>query len=435
MPTHYKLDKAHQPNFDEWYDENYYDDAQRALNTLYKTRDKILDLYYDRPFEDGWSRQTEELYGELCVKFEDALEAFKEHAAQYKQDHQNEPELLKSFEAFYKDVIEEDCVTYKVIALRHQMFPKFKLKRKRIIAQLNDQILKRVKDSKTKDYSTNLLAKAIQKYDSIGLGDLNGITKDKSALSKEATELANAANADTIGGEAPFTSEEAKQVFKIYVFYRKAALYIFDGLSSPLEDNTYPKEKETEFIRYCNCDRLTIQMLKQFNIDYNDDDYIHSLYDRWYGIYRDRWNHNLYESLSHFDPFTDDYDSSKYFKDDFKKMSMIPSDANKCNIWCNGADVFAGTRFLPGDIIEICPCRKITAVSVRDKEITDLVFEIIPGRVYAIPFGYAQYYGISENPEFGNCDYVYDPNTCAIIVKAHKRIEPNEKLIFIGRQN
>lgn len=130
--------------------------------------------------------------------------------------------------------------------------------------------------------------------------------------------------------------------------------------------------------------------------------------------------------------FWDPFDEKKEMLDktNIKGVTMNDAAENQCKIKMQGKNVVANEPFYTGDIVEIAPC-KIMDDTYTIEFIKDLVFEI-PGNKYAIPFGYVQFYEINGEDKKANCDYLYDPNMEAIIIKATKTIKPGDKLVLFS---
>ena len=125
------------------------------------------------------------------------------------------------------------------------------------------------------------------------------------------------------------------------------------------------------------------------------------------------------------------YDQEPKDKKNIKHIDMIGRNQNKCQIYSDGNSVYANAKFYPEDIIEICPTKQIDKSSLYSRDMRDIVFEVIPNTQYVIPFGYCQYYDIlCNNFDEANCDYLWDPITKTIIIKAIKKILKDEKLIL-----
>ena len=125
------------------------------------------------------------------------------------------------------------------------------------------------------------------------------------------------------------------------------------------------------------------------------------------------------------------YDQEQRDKKNIKKIDMIPTNKNICNIYSDGYSVYANINYYPNDIIEICPTREIDRSSLYSRDMRNIVFEVIPNEQYVIPFGYCQYYDIINNDNLiPNCDYLWDPIAKTIVIKALTKILKNEKLVL-----
>ena len=127
----------------------------------------------------------------------------------------------------------------------------------------------------------------------------------------------------------------------------------------------------------------------------------------------------------------DEIDIRQLDKSQIKRIDMISADANKCKVCCDGHSVYANTNFYPGDIIEICPTRKVNITSLYSDDMRKIVFEVIPKELYVIPFGYCQYYDIvsKQNP-IPNCDYLWNKDNNTIVIQATKKISKYELLVL-----
>lgn len=125
------------------------------------------------------------------------------------------------------------------------------------------------------------------------------------------------------------------------------------------------------------------------------------------------------------------YDEQPRDKSNIKKVNMVSTTANQCKVFCDGNSVYSNSLFYPGDIVEICPTKQIDKSSLYSRDMRDIVFEVIPNEMFVIPFGYSQYYDIisRKTPE-PNCDYLWDPETKVIVIKALQKIPRKTKLIL-----
>ena len=118
-------------------------------------------------------------------------------------------------------------------------------------------------------------------------------------------------------------------------------------------------------------------------------------------------------------------------KEDVRSIKLVPTDAKQCRVRCDGETVYADARFYPGDIVEICPCREISKQSLYTRDVRDMVFEIQKDERYVIPMGYCQYYAILDSfHREPNCDWKWDAQKKAIVIRAVKKIQKGEELVL-----
>lgn len=118
-------------------------------------------------------------------------------------------------------------------------------------------------------------------------------------------------------------------------------------------------------------------------------------------------------------------------KKNISQVNMRPTNANQCHVYYDGNSVYSNAKFYTGDIIEICPSRRIEKNSLYTKDVRDMVFEIEPNTLFVIPMGYCQYYNIidKQHPE-ANCDYEWDDGKHSIVIRALCTIPKNSRLIL-----
>ena len=133
----------------------------------------------------------------------------------------------------------------------------------------------------------------------------------------------------------------------------------------------------------------------------------------------------LDDSLEYYHSHKDRYNKSK-----INKITMIPTNANQCRVQCDGTYVYANTTFYPGDIIEICPTKKIDKSSLYSRDMRDSVFEVVPNKEWVLPFGYCRYYLHDVSNDDANCTYIWDPIKSVIVIRATKRIPKYSKLFL-----
>ena len=119
-------------------------------------------------------------------------------------------------------------------------------------------------------------------------------------------------------------------------------------------------------------------------------------------------------------------------KRDLHKCDMVPTDCLQCNVRFRGKSVYTKCSFRIGDIIEVCPVRKVTKNALYSREVRDMTLEVIPNEEYVIPLGYCQYYDVIDksHPE-PNCSYEWNPRTKCIIIRAIQDI-PKDTVLVLG---
>lgn len=138
------------------------------------------------------------------------------------------------------------------------------------------------------------------------------------------------------------------------------------------------------------------------------------------GIYESWFDDNLEYYQSH---------KERYNKSKINKINMVPTNANQCRVICDGKNVYANATFYPGDIIEICPTKKIDKSALYSKDMRDSVFEVVPNEEWVLPYGYCRFY-LSDHLGDGNCNYIWDPVNRVIVIKAINKIPKYSKLLL-----
>lgn len=125
-----------------------------------------------------------------------------------------------------------------------------------------------------------------------------------------------------------------------------------------------------------------------------------------------------------------DMDMIGYKELPFTGILPLGEDENICKISLKDDDVYARTLFNSGDIIEICPCKKVSKESLYSREMRELAFRTYNKgeEEYVVPLGYIQYYSLGDLN--ANCDFIYDESKNKVLVKSIKPIRPGEKLIL-----
>ena len=113
-----------------------------------------------------------------------------------------------------------------------------------------------------------------------------------------------------------------------------------------------------------------------------------------------------------------------------KKVHMIPKNVNVCKIYSDSKHVYAAVNFYEGDIVEMCPSQLVTKSALYDNNVRKMVFEVDKDNTYVIPFGYCQYYDLSDEYKTPNVDYIWDPNINTIVIKALRKIKAGDILVL-----
>ena len=138
------------------------------------------------------------------------------------------------------------------------------------------------------------------------------------------------------------------------------------------------------------------------------------------GLYESRFDDSLEYYRNH---------KERYNKSKINKINMVPTNANQCRVTCDGKNVYANATFYPGDIIEICPTKKIDKSALYSKDMRESVFEVVPNEEWVLPYGYCKFY-LSDHLGDGNCNYIWDPANRVIVIKAINKIPKYSKLLL-----
>lgn len=117
-----------------------------------------------------------------------------------------------------------------------------------------------------------------------------------------------------------------------------------------------------------------------------------------------------------------------------RKVSPLFNSHN--NIVYKAGGMYSGKNFAMGNTIEEAPIRLLHAGDMYSRAVRDFSFVIdAENGLYAIPFGYATYYRISDNPEDANASYDFgisnsDRTRNVIIIKATKPIKRNTEIVL-----
>lgn len=121
----------------------------------------------------------------------------------------------------------------------------------------------------------------------------------------------------------------------------------------------------------------------------------------------------------------DTYDKSK-----IRGAEMVSTNALQCNVRFQNRHIWSNCRFRTGDIIEVCPGRKITGDALYSREVRNIAIRVSDDE-YVIPLGYCQFYDIVDknNPE-ANCKEEWNPRTKCVIIRAITDIPKNTILVL-----
>lgn len=407
------------------------DVCQRKFNALLQAYDKLLEegsLEYIQAIDDI-NTPDGRVFSDRLAEIRTVLKDFREYKNEYVRLHQAGNRRSKFIE-FYTETLYADIIMYDTLVFRRKYYHYFRRNRKEIVRKINS-ILKLVPE-RNKRYKSLGLEYFINNYDDYGTQVLRDVYNKKSDAPLSMKQITQDATAKLnsgiqLGKRIIYTPDDINAVFGLYIQLRKIAGGIFDVLSAPDDKSgRYSNEKDKLFKGYCDA-MLKPAEWKVVVMDYGNEDTIKQCYDDWYMLQND--NRALNEGLMR-DPFADDVDWERRNKEVFKGLKPMLSDRNTGRVRTDGKHVYANEDFLKGDIVEIAPCRNIDPSALYAKGIRDIAFEIVPGKEYAVPFGSVQFYDLSSVEKPSNCDYVYDPNTGCIIIRAERRIRKNEKLVL-----
>lgn len=118
-------------------------------------------------------------------------------------------------------------------------------------------------------------------------------------------------------------------------------------------------------------------------------------------------------------------------KEPVKPVNVYPHISNAKNkVMFKNGRMYAGISFTKGDVIEEAPVRVIYAGDLYSRSIRDLTFEIDAEQgLYALPFGYASYYTVSEND--ANASYIFvsgSEGTGNVVIRALTSIRKGEEI-------
>lgn len=400
-------------------------------NTLLKVaqiHEQILDLYEYTLYEDTWNETTENQFENLLSEYNKNLDQLKSELPSVEWHSEK---LKSEFMKKFNEVLIEDANSWNRVYARHTNYLRYRTNRKTIILQICD-VLGGLKSNKDVNYLgifkyfNDKLAN-IKLYDNTNITDRKFNLNDdwlKKHLNKIMDDLKDSAvfNSGAIDGRDIF------KVFHVYVKCRRLAYAIFNLMTSNSKYNGYDKW-HNRFIDYCDATLADKQL--EFLINAVDAENQFEEVDDYQNIMdEESWEaKGIYESW--FDDSLEYYQSHKerYNKSKINKINMVPTNANQCRVTCDGKNVYANATFYPGDIIEICPTKKIDKSALYSKDMRESVFEVVPNEEWVLPYGYCKFY-LSDNLGDGNCNYIWDPANRVIVIKAINKIPKYSKLLL-----
>lgn len=397
----------------------------RDIKQLVSIHNDILDLYNNTLYEDSWDDSVIQNFESLLADYNTTLEDLRTLVDQYEwEDEQKKRKFFK----IYHEVIEADNKAFNATKIRHDAYLTYRSKRKSIIKFLCDAcgIVRRKGKNYPElfDYFNKACAK-VKLYDN--MDNEGGISAVHTPVLKYwlqhrlGTVLHEINNSVSIIDT--YTEDDLKTVFAKYVHCREMAYAIFNMITSTNEVNGY-KKYHNILDAYCNAELNDKQYERLYQAVQDEDEFMPSddyqqhmdqLSWNMKGIYEDRF-YGLFVG----DELRD--------KTKIKQVNMVPRNANQCKILSDGRSIYTGVAMFPGDIIEICPTKQIDKSALYSKDMRDIVFEVERNEKYVIPFGYCQYYDIADEKHPANCDYIWDPNTNTIVIKALLRLPKDTKL-------
>lgn len=411
-----------------------------AYKKLVMSNDRLLDTFTNNLFEDDtWDAadENENLFFSRYKETKTALEEFETIADEYRAKYVKNQEKFKDWLKYYY-TIKEDLHTYAIIIRRHKYFFSFYNFRKTIIMNLLHVL------GEDKENTRSVFMFFNEKLNSVPLKELQNTYYRE--FEKEYLDKKYPAEMDHYEKTVGF--DTMRDQFNLYKKYRAGVLDIFNGLCSDDPYKGYEAFGKNYLEKYCT-GRTNYNTLKQLWTDYVGNQSVlvpgnarnkkSGKVELTYGEYMDRKALKAYENAE-YPSYNSVNENLKenflhgVFKEgnpnDIVKVSPMTPKGNQCKVIYDGEKVYSACVFHPGDIVEICPCKVIDNSALYSRDMRDIVFEIVPQKKYACPFGYAQYYGVSDDEHFANCDYMYDPNTNSIVIKACRRIPKNAALIL-----
>src|SRR5574344_1921325 len=399
-------------------------------NILIDIHNKITSMYTNNLYDDHWEDNGKEKeFNDLLTKYNEASSLIEQNILIYPWDSKEQKE---NYLKVYYEVLKEDKDVFNAIARRHIYFWDFYHYKGVIIQQFNKAI------GLVSNKNIPILTYYIDNLDNIPLYKLR---KMLFIDIEKNPKLENTISAF----EREYGRDLLSEIFVSYKKYRVGIVFIFDGLCSSDPNMGYLTEGRYHIEDFCKRKIKSYpEILRLWNLYYNKEEILSPYKNRSrtsqnfqleYGEKMDKdalkdfesfnfnsckkgfMNHNLNEEYDLFDP-----SFQKLDKNNFLNLTAKINTDNCNRIIMKNNSIYSNTTFYPKDIIEICPCKIVHNESLFSRDVRDIVFEITPNKEWAIPFGYVQYYNVSDNSDIINCDYIFDPNTNNIIIKAIKKI-------------
>lgn len=124
------------------------------------------------------------------------------------------------------------------------------------------------------------------------------------------------------------------------------------------------------------------------------------------------------------------------------------------NSYYRDGKMYAGRPFIKFDIVEECPVKVFDNIDLYSRNLRDMLFAIEYDRekygnpkkwmenndagdkvIYGMPYGCANLYRTSDNPDEANIDYDFDLETGIIRFRAIRRIKTNDELILLATKD
>lgn len=399
-----------------------------------KSRKAILDLYQNSLYETGWTDKEIGIFEDNLNRYTEAVNYIREHLPEVEWDTD---ESKYEFTKCFNEVIAADEKVFRLVKIRHDAYKTYRAFRSVLISRLNHVMgwATSNDDEKIFEWFNENCAKVPLTNNK----DDNGNITYKNApylsqwLSPQLGQLTYDLNKQ-FRIKPSYDQEDIREIFKSYVKARQGVFDIFNMLTSTSEINGYDKWHNyldgfiTNDTRVVNDKNLkTMYSNTKMDTDFvTVDDYQQIMDDK-------TWNaRGIYESW--FDEEILQYNQAirdrRRKEHNIQKINMVGTNANACRVTTDGEHVYASTKFYPGDIIEIVPTRIIDKSSLFSKDVREIAFEVVPNEEWVIPFGYCQYYDLSNESVAPNCDFIWDPIKRVIVIKAINKIQKHEKLIL-----